>query len=220
MLEVATDQGGFVFWNHPGWVAPTSGGLESGVPMSFTDEHEEVRKKGHLHGIEVFNDTSHYPIVSDWCNELDLGPLAVSDIHQSELSMYGMQNPRRPITLVLAEDRTEEAIREAFFAKRTIGWVADMIFGRPEWVQKLFLACIEVGTHRSPGGVRLLKNRGDIPMNLKIGDTDYELKPQGEIHVPVSSSNPGPPFIQVANWFVGTYKPLTVRYVSGEWQFG
>jgi len=116
MLAVATDQGGFVFWDHPGWVAPTSGGLERGVPMSFTDEHEDVRKKGHLHGVEVFNGTSHFPIVSDWCNERDLGLITVSDVHSSELQMYGLQNPRRPITLVLAEERTEESMRAAFCA--------------------------------------------------------------------------------------------------------
>jgi len=218
MLEVATDQGGFVFWNHPGWVAPTSGGLERGVPMSFTDEHEDVRQKGHLHGIEIFNDTSHYPIVSDWCNELDLGLVAVSDAHQPELQMYGLQNLRRPITLVLAEDRTEEAIREAFFAHRTIGWVADMILGRPEWVQKLFVACVEQTEWLLGGSPRrmTLKNKSDIPMKLKVGGTDYELGPQGEVEVGFRADDTW----EVSNWFVGTYKPLTATLGRDGWRFG
>jgi predicted metal-dependent phosphoesterase TrpH len=83
MLAVAADQGGFIQWNHPGWVAPAGGGLEKGVPMSFTDEHEDVRAKGLLHGVEVFNSTSFFPIALDWCNERDLAPIANSDIHSN-----------------------------------------------------------------------------------------------------------------------------------------
>jgi predicted metal-dependent phosphoesterase TrpH len=56
MLAVATDQGGFVQWNHPGWVA--NAGLKAGEAMYFPQEHEEAVKKGHLHGVEIFNGTS------------------------------------------------------------------------------------------------------------------------------------------------------------------
>jgi predicted metal-dependent phosphoesterase TrpH len=209
MLAVASDQGGFIVWNHPGWIAPKSGGLAEGVPMSFTSEHEDVRKKGHLHGIEVFNGAEHYPIVSDWCNELNLGILATSDIHPSELQQYGVQNPRRPITLILAEERTEESIREAFFAHRTIGWVADMIFGRPEWVEKLFAACVGVSiavglTVSGESSAVTLKNKGDILIRLQVQNKDYELKPKGEVSISYSDNGK----CRVTNWFVGTDKPL------------
>ena len=217
MLEVAADQGGFITWNHPGWVAPTSGGLAKGVPMSFTAEHEDVRKKGHLHAIEVFNGTEHYPIVSEWCNELDLGMIAVSDIHPTELQQYGLQNLRRPITLMLAEERTEESIREAFFAKRTLAWVADMIFGRPEWVQKLFAACVEIAPVRTINNVEVitLKNKSDIPIVLKVAEQHFSLPPQGELGFSPGSNRTW----QVTNWFVGTYKPLTATLTNGAWQF-
>jgi len=214
MLAVAADQGGFVFWNHPGWVAPTSGGLAAGVPMQFFDEIENVRKKGHLHGIEVFNGSSHFPIVSDWCNERDLGLVTVSDAHSSDLQQYGVNNLRRPITLILAEDRTEASIREAFFAKRTVGWVADMILGRPECVQKLFAACTEVA---SRAGSITVKNKSDIPMNLKVGATTHELKPQGEVNVRFATASDK---LEVTNWFIGTYKPLTATLVNSAWRFG
>ena len=101
------------------------------------------------------------------------------------LARYSLQNPRRPITLVLAEERTEESIREAFFAKRTIGWGADMIFGRPEWVQKLFVACTEIGAVAHSGGnvTMTAKNKSDIPMNVKVGSFNEELKPQKEVAI-------------------------------------
>ena len=203
MLAVAAEQGAFVVWNHPGWVAPNSGGLVAGTPMSFTDEHEDVRKKGHLHGIEVFNHTSHYPIVSDWCNERNLGMIASSDVHQSELHEYGVRNLRRPITLVLAEERSEASIREAFFAHRTIGWVFDRIFGRPHWVAKLFTACVETNVS---GENVTFKNKSDIPMDLQVRETKYALPPQGEVAVAYSDGG----ILIVTNWFVGTFKPLEI----------
>ena len=212
MLAVATDQGAFVTWNHPGWIAPRSGGLAKGVPMSFTAEHEDVRSKGHLHGIEVFNGLEHYPIVSNWCNELNLGLLATSDIHPSELQQYGVQNFRRPITLVLAEERTEESIREAFFAHRTIGWVADMIFGRQAWVEKLFTACIEIGTmyHSGDSGAATVRNKGDIPIHLLVRGEKHELKPKGKVKISFVTHE----VCQVTNWFVGTNKPLEFTFAS------
>ena len=42
------------------------------------------------------------------------GLFANSDIHASELNHYGIQNPARPITLVLAKERSAESVRELF----------------------------------------------------------------------------------------------------------
>jgi hypothetical protein len=204
MLAVAADQGAFLLWNHPGWVNPTGGGLAEGIPMSFTPEHDDVRRKGLLHGIEVFNCTQYYPIVSDWCNEMDLGLVANSDIHPSEWNLYGYQNPLRPMTLILAKDRTEESIREAFFAHRTIGWAAGMIWGRPQWVEQLFNAC--VGITKNTGSLQL-KNRSDISCQIQIDNVVHELKPQGEL---VLTVNPTLKKLTVVNWLVGTAKPLEI----------
>jgi hypothetical protein len=204
MLAVAADQGAFVFWNHPGWVAPKSGGLEKGVPMAFTSEHDDVRRKGHLHGIEVFNGTSYYPIVSDWCNEMNMGLLATSDIHLSEWNMYGKQNPLRPITLILATERTESAIREAFFAHRTIAWVAGMILGKKEYVEQLFNACVEITKNNN--SIKLT-NKSDITCQIQIANTTKELKPQNELEL---TSNSATKKITVANWLVGTATPLEI----------
>ncbi|MDR1383762.1 MAG: PHP domain-containing protein [Planctomycetaceae bacterium] len=204
MLAVAADQGAFVFWNHPGWVAPKSGGLEKGVPMSFTSEHDDVRRKGYLHGIEVFNGTSYYPIVANWCNEMDMGLITTSDIHVSEWNQYGSQNPLRPMTLILAKDRTEDAIREAFFARRTIGWAAGLILGRPQWVEQLFNACVETAKNNNS---LQLTNRSDIPCQIQIDNNIHELKPQSELALPV---DPALKKFTVANWLIGTAKPLEI----------
>jgi len=202
MLAVATDQGGFVQWNHPGWVAPTSGGLEKGVPMSFTDAHEEVRTKGHLHGVEVFNGGSYYPIALDWCNERDLTPVTVTDIHPSDWNQYGHQNPLRPMTLILAKDRSYESVKEAFFAKRTIGWAANMVFGRSPWVGQLFRSCVEIT--KTTGGL-MLKNLSDIPCFIEADGRPFPLETLG-----ATATISGLPKLTVSNWFTGMKQPLEI----------
>ena len=201
MLAVAAEQGGFIHWNHPSWIDRTPDvapfGLKTGEPMRFFDEIEEARKAGHVHGVEVFNGTSFYPIALDWCNERDLTPVTVTDIHQSDWNTYGHQNLLRPMTLVLAEDRTEEAVREAFFAKRTVGWAANMIFGRPEWVEKLFRSSVEI---KKSGSGLTLQNLSDIP--CLIGTS--ELAAKGTVEIAAAQK------LTVNNWFVGLNKPLEI----------
>ncbi|MCL1920824.1 MAG: hypothetical protein FWG50_07065 [Kiritimatiellaeota bacterium] len=199
-LAVAVGQGGFIQWNHPGWVSP-DGGLKKGEPMRFTEAHEQARAKGLLHGIEVFNEMEHYPAALDWCNERDLAPIANSDIHQSEWNLYGHQNPLRPMTLILVKERSHDSVREAFFAKRTVGWAAGMVFGRQPWVGELFRACVEIKA--ADGGVAL-RNLSDIPCVIEAGGKTVDLPPQGSAAIAPATK------LTVANWFVGTGRPLEI----------
>ena len=204
MLAVATDQGGFVHWNHPGWVAPKSGGLQTGDPMLFTSEHEDVYKKGYLHGIEVFNSTSYYPVVSEWCEERNLAMICNSDVHTSEWNHYGYQNPLRPMTLILAKERTHDSIKEAFFANRTVAFTAGMIIGYREWVEQLFRACVEMT--ESPGLLKLA-NKSDIPCIVQAGGVSRELPALGSIGIYRSDSLKK---LTVSNWLVGMNQPLEI----------
>jgi hypothetical protein len=205
MLEVAAGQGGFLLWNHPGWQAPKSGGIERGAPLRFTAEHEEVYKKGWMHGIEIFNGTEQYPVVSDWCNERDLAIFANSDIHPSELDQYGIQNPYRPITLVLAKACTEESVREAMFARRTIGWAAGMLWGRDPWLPELFNACVDIETI-TPGTMELT-NKSSLPITVSLGGATFNLPENKKQQVYRAA---GVDALTVANWMIGMNKPLEI----------
>ena len=207
MLAATVDQGGYIHWNHPNWIDRTPDtapwGLKEGEPLRFFDEIEEARKKGHVHGVEVFNGTTFYPIALDWCNERDLAPHANSDIHPSEWNRYGYQNLLRPMTLILAKDRSYESVREAFFAKRTVGWAANMILGRPEWVEKLFRSCVKIT--KTENGLQL-QNISDIPSVITANDKTFDLPPQGSAGV----SGTLPKTLVASNWFVGLNKPLEI----------
>jgi hypothetical protein len=205
MLEVAAGQGGFLLWNHPGWEAPKSGGIEKGAPLRFTKEHEEVWKKGWLHGIELFNYKEYYPVVSDWCNERDLALFANSDIHDSELSTYGIHNPLRPVTLVLAKERTEESVREAFFARRTVAWAAGTLWGRDPWLPELFKASVEITTV-TPGTLEMI-NKSSLPVTVIAGGSSAELPKDVKRQICLAA---GVRKLTVANWMTGMNRPLEI----------
>jgi histidinol phosphatase-like PHP family hydrolase len=205
MLQVAADQGAFLLWNHPGWEAPQSGGIEKGAPLRFTKAHEEVYKQGLMHGIEVFNGGEYYPVVSDWCNERDLALFANSDIHASESNTYGVQNPLRPLTLVLAKERTLESIKEAFFAKRTIAWAANMLWGRDPWLPELFKASVEIKTI-TPGTLELT-NTSSLPVSVTLGGVVFDLPKDIKRQVYCAE---GVKTLTVSNWMTGMNQPLSI----------
>jgi hypothetical protein len=130
--------------------------------------------------------------------------ITVSDVHQSEWNMYGHQNPLRPMTLILAKDRSHDSVREAFFARRTIGWAAGMVLGCQEWLEKLFAACVTMTT--KPGLLELV-NQSDIPCLVQAGGTVRELSAQGRLTIYRSDSLKK---LTVSNWLVGMNQPLEV----------
>lgn len=206
MFEETKNQGGFLLWNHPGW-ASTSGGLPKGEPITFFPMHEEFFKKGFMDGIETFNGTEFYPIVSDWVEEKELAIFANSDIHKSEFDTYGVRNTRRPITLVLAKERTLESAKEAFFAKRTVAWFNHRIAGRAKIVRDLFDACIGM---KKEGNRVLFTNKSDIPVEVQAGS-------EGEKTVLVPAMGSAPveqtsDSFTISNWWVGRDKPLRVEF--------
>ncbi|GHV67575.1 hypothetical protein FACS1894199_13330 [Bacteroidia bacterium] len=205
MMQVAADQGAFLLWNHPGWEAPKWGGIEKGAPLCFTDTHEEILKNGWMHGIEIYNGANdeYYPIVSDWANEHDLALFANSDNHPTELDHYGVQNPLRPITLVLAKERTVASLREAMFAKRIVAWAGGLLWGRDPWLPALFKASVVIKSITP--GVLELTNISSLPISVTTGGEVIELPK--DISRQVYRAE-GVNRITVANWMVGMNKPL------------
>ena len=105
------------------------------------------------------------------------------------------------MTLVFAKERSHDAVRDAFFAKQTIGWAVNMIFGREPWVEKLFRACVEI---KKAGNGLALQNLSDIPCLFGVNGKVQELPAQGTLELAASNK------LTVANWFVGMNKPLEI----------
>ncbi|MCL2304981.1 MAG: twin-arginine translocation signal domain-containing protein [Planctomycetaceae bacterium] len=202
MLEAAVKQGAFLLWNHPGWQAPTNGGIENGAPILFTEVHEKLYQDGLIYGVECCNHYEYYPNVCDWCEEKELAIFANSDIHRSEFDTYGVRNTKRPITLILAKERTLDSVKEAFFAGRTIAWFMDRIVGREKFVRPLFEASVSMERK----GERLVcTNKSDLPVHLEWNKTVVVVPQKGTAELQ-ADEHP----IFVANWFIGTDKPLRI----------
>lgn len=142
-IKRAHDQSAFIFWNHPGWQATSTPGSYEWSPFldSLTDA-------GSLHGIEVANAQSNglYKQAIDWALDHNLAVIANSDLHQVSGYDFNFDLPyvHRPMTLLLAKEKSEKGVREALDAGRTIAWASKYLIGREDLLRDLFHACVSV----------------------------------------------------------------------------
>jgi len=166
----AVKQGAFVFWNHPPFKQKDNKSI-------WHPEHTTLYEKGWLHGIEVVNGNDYYPEAHRWCLEKKLTMLGSSDVHNPvNLDYDPGHGDKRPMTLVFAKEKTEEAIREALFSRRTAVYAQDALYGEERFLGPLFQASVEIVnpdiTIKGTGGVSLqVRNRSDIPFRL-VADSD------------------------------------------------
>ncbi|MDQ7816382.1 MAG: Sb-PDE family phosphodiesterase [Melioribacteraceae bacterium] len=173
-IKAAVDQGGLVFWNHPGW----RGQQPDGVPRWY-DEHTYLYENKLITGIEVVNSIEYYPAVFEWCLENNLAILGNSDIHNPINFDYGKN--RRPITLVFATDRTSEGIKEAIINRGTAVFYDGKIYGEEKYLKPLFNESIHFATTdvnnvgRGTANIKVTNN-SDIDFELRLAGTDEVIR--------------------------------------------
>ncbi|MFV0554945.1 MAG: hypothetical protein ACK5LR_09595 [Mangrovibacterium sp.] len=205
-FKAAADQGAFIIWNHPGWKA------QQPDSCIWWPLHTELLEKGWLHAVEVFNEKEWYPITVDWCNEKNIAPIATSDIHGITAAMYNLEKYHRPLTIVFADDRSEKAIKEALFAKRTVAWFGDKLAGDEKFLREIFKSAIEVKLiSESEKGQRMtLKNNSDVPFHLHSEEQSFTISSNGETMVTIK---PSMNLFAVKNLFVAATDNLVVTII-------
>ena len=167
-IEAAIKQGAFVQWNHPGWKSQQP----DGIPKMY-DIHQRLIKNGWLHGIEFYNDTEYYPLVFEMCKQYNLALMGNSDNHGVISEEYPVTTyTNRPMTLVLARERSSDALKKAMFAGRTLVWFRDMLVAKEEYAKPFFYKCISVGKPYYQNDKSLffeVTNKSDIPFYLVNG---------------------------------------------------
>lgn len=171
-VSKASDQGAFIFWNHPGWKLNIEGSYEW---IEFVDK---LYKNKMLHGIEVFNGFGFHMKALDWCIDKGLTVMGSSDSHGLVSETYDTEQNyiHRTMTLVFAKDRSETSIREALEAGRTVAWASKYLAGKEEHLQNLFKACVELApVHYSEvtkNGISQnyyeITNRSDLYFELEL----------------------------------------------------
>jgi hypothetical protein len=164
-LRISVEQGGFVFWNHPGYIKD--------LEAQWVPEMEEIYKKGWMQGIEVINGGRYYPHAHKWCIEKELALIGSSDIHGlTHLSYDLAHGGHRPITLVFAKEQTAEAIKEALLARRTAIFSRNLLIGDEKYLKAIFEASVKILTPdiEISGKKRvyvMIRNKSDIPFELE-----------------------------------------------------
>ena len=177
-LRIAYEQGAFIFWNHPPF--PNPKGISEWFP-----EHTEIYENGWMHGIEVVNGRSYYPKAHLWCLEKNLTMIASSDVHNPINLDYDIRKgDHRPMTLVFAREKTEDAIKEALFARRTAVYHGNMLIGEEKYLEPIFNNSIEIinpeVTVKGKGGTTIqIRNNSDISFELAAdGESEYVSAPK------------------------------------------
>lgn len=101
--------------------------------------HEKLIREHKLHGVEVANGTLEAYSKHSFAIVLkhSLTVLGTSDIHGLvDWTQNAGHGSHRPLTLILAEQCSPEALKKSLFAGRTVAWINDDLIGRTENVEQ------------------------------------------------------------------------------------
>lgn len=130
------EQGGIVIHNHPSYKRP----------KGSTDKSEwdkMVYGEGLIRGVEVANGYNFYPRMVRRCIEEKLAMFGNTDEHRFTTYRFGSRGVFRTMTLILAKECTEEAIKEAVLACRTLVYSGGCVIGEQQLLSDFLNASIE-----------------------------------------------------------------------------
>ena len=186
-----------------------------------------MHKENKLHGIEVINGFGFHRKALDWCIDHKLAVMGTSDVHNLTANDYDFANGRtRSMTLVFAKERTNESVREALEARRTVAWSSEYLAGPEDLLQALAQASIRIGpVHYTDGkGVSFREITNDTSLTFNLQETGedtrladkIELKPQStrllssrELPVELEKAT-----YRVTNAFIRSETNLTLKLSS------
>lgn len=196
-IDIAVKQGAFIMWNHPGWPDDKS---------TYYPVHDSLIKAKKIHGIEVFNHMEYYPLTFDWCKNLDLAFMGNSDLHSIIGSDYGNCKLSRPITLVFASERSEKAIKEALFAKRSAAYFNGTLVGKAEHLSELFKASLDVKVKNAEKGIYEITNTSDIAYTIVLNNNQHVFHAGKTVRITLPKEGK----VQVKNCFTGMNEHLEI----------
>jgi hypothetical protein len=220
VMEEAIRQNAFIQWNHPGW----KGQRADGIPR-MDSIHHVLFDKGWIHGIEVVNYNEFYPDVVNWCLEKQVAMTGNSDIHgPMGGEMVEMAVKALPVTLVFARSRTEDEVRTALTAGRTMVWFGDSLVGKKELASTFFANSLSVGKvffSDENYDYRYITNQTDILYSLEIdipGKSPLKilLAPKSKVRLRLLKQTPFPLAVKVKNVIVRKGEFLTTTISARE----
>ena len=181
-IRNAKAQGALVMHNHPGW-RKTS--------LDFTDTEKIAYEEGLIDGVEVMNGSEFYPGIIDRVQERGLFIAANSDIHGATAVDYRLTGSDRPMTLILARDKSMESIREALESNRTIALGYGELCGEEGLLAELFKASITFDELNvtEKNKVLQLTNKTSIPYLIQLeGKNPVHIEPHSAVRMTIDKN--------------------------------
>ena len=181
-IRNAKAQGALVMHNHPGW-RKTS--------LDFTDTEKIAYEEGLIDGVEVMNSSEFYPGIIDRVQERGLFIAANSDIHGATAVDYRLTGSDRPMTLILARDKSMESIREALESNRTIALGYGELCGEEGLLAELFKASITFDELNvtEKNKVLQLTNKTSIPYLIQLeGKNPVHIEPHSAVRMTIDKN--------------------------------
>lgn len=210
-IEEAISQGAFIIWNHPAWVVDT---------CRIYEFQEDLLKNKMIHGIEVFNNTEFYPRALKWAHEKELTVFSNSDVHTSIYANDGVHGAgcavatpyRRPMTIILAKDRSLAAIKEAMLSRRTLAYFGGHLAGEKQLLMDFCRASLSVCriAQNDTYNTYRIDNRYDIPFMVSYGKSKVLLAPDRSMDVKLKKEVDRLE-LELENVFIDEFKTLTLE---------
>ena len=181
-IRNAKAQGALVMHNHPGWRKTI---------LDFTDTEKIAYEEGLIDGVEVMNGSEFYPGIIDRVQERGLFIAANSDIHGATAVEYRLTGSDRPMTLILARDKSMESIREALESNRTIALGYGELCGEEGLLAELFKASITFDELNvtEKNKVLQLTNKTSIPYLIQLeGKNPVHIEPHSAVRMTIDKN--------------------------------
>ena len=174
VFREASEQGAFIFWNHPAWTSQRKDGM-----AQLSEIHHDLLGEGLLNGIEVVNTNTYSDEALQIALDYNLTIIGASDVHGLIDWDYDVPyGGHRPVTLVFAKERSEAGIIEGRENRRTAVWFNNTLIGKEEFLEPLVQSSLEVTGAWYGGETSLLsinvQNNSDVEYLLK-NKSDYTL---------------------------------------------
>lgn len=163
-IRNAKAQNAIVMHNHPGWTRTS---------LDYTEVETVAYDEGLIDGVEVMNGIEFYPGIIDRVRERNLFIAANTDIHATTASDYRNNGAIRPMTLILAKDKSLESVREALEAGRTLAFGFNTLCGEEQLLKDFFVAGMKtevISTDKDGRSVVMVTNLTSVPYLIKIGN--------------------------------------------------
>lgn len=159
-IRNAKAQGALITHNHPGWRRTST---------DMTEFEKKAYGEGLIDGVEISNGIAFYYKMVQRAVEKDLYMVSASDGHGPISAAFKDCNCFRDMTLIFAKENSEEAIREALLARRTLGYCGGCVMGEEKLLSDFVNACIKVesrGLDYKNRPYVVIKNCSSIPFVL------------------------------------------------------